>query len=153
MTQSHFDGLWCRLRNQERTTVIVLGLVECGKCRPNYETDYLEIEGLSKLGARLRDLQRLGLADRVYDDWHYGTSYLTWGEERWTLRTRAFVCWVYEVVIAGTHHLPAYDEWLQEEGFASLLTLEQWQHLVESVSSSIESRICDIGLAIQKKFE
>jgi nucleoside phosphorylase len=152
LTHSHFDELWRTLQNQERTTLIVLGLVECGKCKPGHEFDFGEIEGLNKLGARLRDLQKLGLANRISEDPRPYGKCLIWQGEQWTLRTRAFVCWAYEVAISETHILPAYREWLENKGYTSLLEPGQWEGLLETVHSSVGQSICDIGLTIEKKF-
>jgi nucleoside phosphorylase len=55
-TSSHFDYLWRTLDDCTRTTAVVLGLIELGRYKLGDDFDYSEIQDLSNLGARLRDL-------------------------------------------------------------------------------------------------
>jgi hypothetical protein len=152
LTTHHFNELWHTLQDRERAILVVLGLVECGKCRLGDKFNYDGIRGLDTLGARLRDLHNLGIADHISEDQRAGGSYLIWQGEQWTLRSRVLVCWVYEVAVAQTHQFAAYDEWLERKGYVSLLNPDQWKLLVDAVHSSVGARPCDIGEVIENKF-
>jgi hypothetical protein len=105
------------------------------------------------LGARLRDLERLGLAKRLDGNESPGARPFLWQGERWTLGAWAFIYWLYDVAIAGTHQVSAYDEWLQNEGYRSLLTQGQWEQLLDVVHTAIGRQICDIGSIAEDMFK
>jgi len=152
-TCRHFDDLWRTLDDHTRTTVVVLGLVELGRCKLGDGFEYNEIQDLGNLGARLRDLAKLGLAERVSADWLSNTGCLLWREEWWTLEAQAFTCWIYDVTIAETRRVSAYDEWLSNEGYRSLLRREQWDRLLNAVHSAVGRKICDIGTMAESMFK
>jgi hypothetical protein len=152
-TRSHFDDLWRTLPDRERTTVIVVGLVEFGKYKLGEEFDFSETQSLTNLGAGLHMLRDLGLAERVSDGQQTYRKCLIWQGDQWTLGTQAFVWWIYQVVIAGTHSLPDFDDWLKNGGYLSLLKPGQWERLIENVHSSVGPRIWDVGLMIEDIFD
>jgi hypothetical protein len=125
---SHFDDLWRMLDDRTRTTIVVLGLVEVGFCKLGAGFNYRE----SSL---------------------FNTRYLLWQDERWTLGSQAFLCWVYDVATVGTRMVSAYEEWLENEGYRSLLKREQWEQLLDTVRRAVGRKICDIGTMAEDMFK
>jgi nucleoside phosphorylase len=153
-TCSHFNYLWRTLDDRARTTAIVLGLIELGRRKLGHGFDYGEIQSLSILGARLRDLARLGLAERASAEQRLSnTGCLLWQGERWTLGAQALTCWIYDVAIAETRLVPAYDEWLKNEGYRALLKRGQWDRLLDAVHNAVGRQICDIGTMAEDMFK
>ncbi len=145
--RSHFDDLWRTLDNRTRTTVIVLGLVEMGNRAAGDDFNYSEIEHIDVMGSRLRDLDRLGLAEQVGADWPFDVHHpLVWRGERWTLRSQALAWWMRDVAIAKSHQVSAYDKWVKDNGYCSLLTQEQWDRLLDTVHNACGQKIDDISV-------
>ncbi len=153
-TRSYSDDLWSTLNERARATIVVLGLVELGNHAAGFVFDYTEIQSVDVLGFRLRDLAQLGLAEQVNANWPFGVQHsLLWRGERWVLGTRALAFWVYDVIIAESHRVSAYDEWLKDKGYCSLLTQEQWDRLLGAVRNACGQKIDGIGTLAGSLFE
>ncbi len=150
----HFDDLWWLLNNHTRTTVVVLSLVELGSRTLGQDFVYNEIEGVDNLGFQLHRLSNRGMAERVGEEWQFDRDHsLLWRGERWTIGAQAFSWWVYDVVIAKTHQVLAYDEWLKDKCYRSLLTKEQWNRLLDAVRSTPERAAWGVGVLAQALFD
>jgi len=153
-TRSYSDDLWSTLNERARATIVVLGLVELGNHIVGPTFDYTEIQSVDVLGFRLRDLAQLGLAEQVDADWPFGVQHsLLWRGERWTLGTRALAFWVYDVIIAESRRVSAYDEWLKDKGYYSLLTQEQWERLLDAARNACGQKIDSMGTLAGSLFE
>lgn len=99
---SHFNDMWRVLDDRIRTVAVVLSLVELGSRALRCDLDYSELERVDTLGAQLRHLVELGLAERVGKGWQFDQQHLCrWRGERWTIRAQAFAWWVCDRVVGG----------------------------------------------------
>jgi len=129
----HFDDLWRALDDRNRTTAVILSLVELGERALGQDFTYGEIERVDAFGLELRRLAEWGLAEQVSEGWQFDCAHLPlWRGERWTVTSQAFVWWVCDVAITKTRRVPAYDGWLADRHYRLLLTQEQWDRLLSA---------------------
>lgn len=133
----HFDDLWRTLDDRTRTAAVILSLVELGGRALGRNFAFGEIERVEAFGPELRKLAERGWAERVSKGWQFDTEHLLlWQGERWTVSAQAFVWWVRDVAIARTRRVQAYEEWLANKRYRCLLTQEQWDKLMNTVSAA-----------------
>jgi len=150
----HFDDLWDTLDNRTRTTGVILSLIELGKRALGQKFACGEIEKIKTFGPELCRLAERGLAKRAEKGWKLDLRHLLlWQGERWTVGTQAFAWWVRDVVIAEARQLPAYEEWLANKRYRSLLTQEQWSWLIDTVRNAPKSVVQGIGALARAIFE
>lgn len=137
---SHFDDLWCAFDDRTRTTAVILSLVELGGQALGQNFSYGEIERVGKFDLELRQLSKLGLAERIEVGYPFDWQHLLlWQGARWTIGTQAFAWWVRDVVIAQARRLPAYDDWLKNKRYiCGVLTQEEWDWLLGKVRNAPE---------------
>lgn len=138
---SHFDDLWRTLDDRTRTTLVILSTVELGKRALGQRFACGEIENITALGHELKSLSAHELAEQVGKNKRFQSdqrNLLLWQGQRWTVGAQAVAWWVYDVAIAETRKVPAYDEWLSKKGYRLLLTQAQWEWLVGTLRTAPE---------------
>jgi hypothetical protein len=147
---SHFDDLWYSMDDRTRTTAVIFSLFELGKPVVQQHPCYKEIEQIDAFGSELRKLVAWGLVARATENEQ--TSFL-WCEQHWTIETKAFAWWIYEVVISNSRRVAAYDEWLTDKQYRILLTQEQWDWLLQTIRDVTKWARSGIGVLAQTLFE
>ncbi len=150
----HFDDLWRSLDEHGRTTAMMLSLAELGSWALGQDFACTEIEQVDAFGSESRKLIKRGLAEAVDEGWEFDRDHLfLWHGEQWTVGIQAFVWWIRDVAITETYKVPAYDQWLANEHYRSLLTQEQWDWLSSTVRNMPEWATCGVGTLARSLFE
>jgi len=146
----HFDDLWTTLGDNTRTTAVILSLIELGKRAFGQKFACGEIESIEKFGPQLQDLQKLGLAEQIGNNWQFDVKNLMlWQGQKWAISSQAFAWWIRDVIISKTRTHYAYDSWLSNKNYVFLgVTNEQWTWLVSTIQSAPTSVISGVtGIA------
>ncbi len=137
-TASHYHDIWKYLSEDQRFVALLLALMAFDGQARGQTFDYGEIEHASKFDRELRDLEEVGLAERldegsrfVWDSKHF----LLWRGGRWRIGSLAFAWWLRDHVITQHEPLPEIDDFLRRKRYRLFLTQEQWDTLRESAHS------------------
>ena len=141
----HFDEVWLTLDDRNRTTLVILALVELGQRVLGWGFANSEIESVDVMGSELRRLADRGLAEQINDEWEFDRQHLlTWRGESWTTSAQAFTWWVRDMVLFGTNAVHSFSDWLVNNPFRHILTDEQWHWLVDALRNASEQVLDDV---------
>ncbi len=152
----HFDTLWHALNDKEKTTAVILSLMELGGRSAGNRFAYEDIENVSAFDYELRHLASLGLAEKVKDGWAIDLNHgLLWRGDEWTIGAQAFTWWVRDIVISESRELKEYDEWLADKKYRMFLTEEEWNwltNLVKSTPDFLKKGIATLAKSLFEEF-
>ena len=103
----YFDDLWRMLDDQARDTALILSLMELNNRTLGQNLN--EIDQVNAFGAHLRNLAKLGLAERVGENWFNQQHLCSWRGEQWAVRPQSLVWWIRNMIVAKTSSATGVD--------------------------------------------
>ena len=147
----HFDDLWVYMDDTSRAALAIFGIMELGKETLEENFSYDKIEVINSLNRRFNNLLNQGLLEQIDNNWQFEQNFfVTWRGKEWTVSAQSFIWWVCDIIIAKSRQLSAYDNWLENKNFLSVLPQELWEHLTKNISNAPD---LSIRILANKLFE